>query len=53
MRKGPEARRDDLGFDRIEIVDLHADVIERPALGKVLGGVGDVAPGIERDVVVI
>src|SRR5690349_6543946 len=49
----PEARRHDLRLDGLEIVDLDPDMIERPALGEVVGRVGDIAAGIEREVLLL
>ena len=48
-----EAGGDDPGRGGIEIVDFDADVVEGPPLGEVVRAVGDVASGVERDVVIV
>jgi len=51
--EGVQAGGDDAAFGCVDVVDLDADVVERPTLGEVLRRVGDVSAGIERDVVLL
>jgi len=53
MNEGQQPGCDHARLGRIEIIDLNANVIQRPTLHKYLGLLGRIARGVERHIMII